>query len=48
MYPKKTILTYKEFSAYRDILAVILEDDKLYSIDEAQRMLDEFLNREVD
>lgn len=47
-FAKKQFLKAANFSRVdRDVLAVILDDDKHYTLDEVQKTLDEFKKREV-
>lgn len=47
VYDKQSILSSKRFSEKRDILSVLLNDYKEYSIEEVNRLLNEFYEKEV-
>ncbi|MGN1318071.1 MAG: hypothetical protein ACI4VF_03580 [Lachnospirales bacterium] len=44
-FTKKQLKESKRFSKYRDVLGVVLEDSKDYSIDECQSLIDDFMNK---
>lgn len=47
-FAKKQFLKAANFSRVeRDVLAVILEDDKQYTLDQVQKLLDDFKKRKV-
>lgn len=47
MHTKEQFLTSKRYRKCRDVLAVILKHDELYSTTEVDEMLDEFLKRPI-
>lgn len=46
-YTKSVILSADKLRWNRDVLAVLLEDDKEYTLDEVERIVDDFNKREV-
>lgn len=47
-FAKKQFLKATNFSRVeRDVLAVILDDDKQYTLDQVQKLLDDFKKRKV-
>lgn len=46
-FDKITLVKSKRFSEFRDILAVVLKDDKSYTIAEVQKLIKNFLLKEV-
>lgn len=46
-FGKKQILSSKIFEDRRDAVGAILEDDKTYSIDEVEKLYEEFMKGEV-
>ena len=46
-FGKKQILSSKRFEDRRDAVGAILEDDKTYSIDEVEKLYEEFMKGEV-
>lgn len=46
-FPKETLLKAKVFANRKDALAVVIKDDEVLSIAEAQSRLDDFLKGEV-
>jgi hypothetical protein len=46
-FGKKQILSSKRFEDRRDAVGSILEDDKTYSIDEVEKLYEEFMKGEV-
>ena len=47
MYPKNQILAYNDFVPYRDLLKVILRDDKFYEVEQVKKLLENVLKKEV-
>lgn len=47
-YSKDDILNSKTLDLNKDVLFVILEDDKEYSIDDVKKLVDEFYKKEVE
>lgn len=46
-YTKQQLISCQKFRSRRDILAVILEDEKTYTMQEAEQKLSAFLKRRV-
>lgn len=46
-FSKEQFLMAKKYINYKDIISTILDDDKMYSFDEVDRILKEFLESEV-
>lgn len=46
-YTKSVILGANKLKWNRDVLSVLLEEDKEYTLDEVEKMVDDFNNREV-
>lgn len=46
-FTKEQLKASKKFSKYRDILDAFTKDDKLYTIEEAQTIINNFLNKEL-
>lgn len=46
-YTKSVILSADKLRWNRDVLAVLLEDDKEYTLDEVEKIVDYFNKREV-
>lgn len=46
-YTKTVILSADKLKWNRDVLAVLLEDDKEYTLDEVEKIVHEFNTREV-
>ncbi len=46
-YGKNDIIKSNKFAEYVDVLHVILEDDKLYSVDEVKSLIEKFLKGKV-
>lgn len=44
-FTKEQILKSKKFSERRDILSVLLEDDKSYSLEEAEELIKGFMEK---
>lgn len=44
-FSREQILQSKKFANRRDILNVLLEDDKTYSIEDVENLIKEFLNK---
>lgn len=42
-YTKDHILTFKRFRERRDLLSVLLEDGKTYTINQVDSLIDEFM-----
>jgi len=47
-FTKPQILAAKKYSDRRDLLAVLLIDDKPYTLTEVDKLIDEFLKKEFD
>lgn len=47
MYTKTQILQSKKYRQYKDVLAVILSNNKNYTHEEIQRELDKFLSTPI-
>lgn len=47
MYTKTQILQSKKYRQYKDVLAVILSNNKNYTHEEIQRELDKFLSAPI-
>ena len=46
-YTKSVILGANKLKWNRDVLSVLLEDDKEYTLEEVEKMVSDFNNREV-
>ena len=46
-YDAETLLRSKRFADYRDILTVMMDKNKSYSIREAEKLISDFLKRKV-
>lgn len=46
-YTKSVILSADKLRWNRDVLAVLLEDDKEYTLDEVEKIVDDFNKRKV-
>jgi hypothetical protein len=46
-FTKSAIVTSKKFNKYKDVLQVLLKDNEKYSISEVEKILNNFLTREV-
>lgn len=46
-YTKSALASSRLFEGRRDLLTVILEDGKSYTIDEAEKAIKNYLNKEV-
>lgn len=46
-YSKEQILKSKKYANRKDILAVILEENKIYSHEEIEKEIDKFMKKEV-
>ena len=46
-YTKSVILSADKLRWNRDVLAVLLEDDKEYTLDEVEKIVDDFNKREI-
>lgn len=46
-FSKEAIVNSKTFRTSKDALNVLLEDEKKYSIDEVQKILDDFMKGKV-
>lgn len=46
-YTKAALAGSKRFQARRDLLNVILEDGEEYTIEEAEKIINNYLNKEV-
>lgn len=47
MYTKEQIINSKKYYQYRDVLAVVLSEDKTYTHDEIKQKLDAFLHKPI-
>lgn len=47
MYTKEQIINSKKYHQYRDVLAVVLSEDKTYIHDEIKQKLDAFLHKPI-
>lgn len=47
-FSKQQILAAKKYVERRDLLSVLLADDKSYVLDEVDKLIDEFLIQEFD
>ena len=47
LFSKEQILKSNRFKDKRDILSVLLEDDKKYKLSDVESMIVDFLNKEV-
>lgn len=47
LFSKEQILKSNKFKDKRDILSVLLEDDKKYKLSDVESMIVDFLNKEV-
>lgn len=48
MYTKEQYLQSERYTPYRDALSALLEDDKAYTHDEVQNLVNDFMNRTVE
>lgn len=46
-FDKITLVKSKRFSDFKDVLMVVLEDNKTYTILEVQKLINKFLSKEV-
>ncbi|MEA4972922.1 hypothetical protein SDC9_206159 [bioreactor metagenome] len=46
-FTKAQLMASKKYKDYRDVLAAILSDNYLYSRDEVDTMIHDFMNKEV-
>lgn len=46
-YSKKSLLLSRRFSSFRDLLEVLLEEETMYSIEEAEKKIGWFLKKGV-
>ncbi len=46
-YEKEQILTAKRFANRQDLLCALLADDKLYTLEEAEELIKNYLERTV-
>lgn len=46
-YSKEQILKSKRYANRKDILTVVLEEDKIYSYEEIEKEIDNFMKKEV-
>ena len=47
MYTKQQILCSKTYRQHQDVLAILLSEDKTYTHEEIQKLLDIFLNKKI-
>lgn len=47
-FTKEQLYTSKRYEMQKDLIGVLLEDDKEYTFDEADNIIKEFLKREVE
>lgn len=47
IFPKKQILSSANYRDKRDLLSVLLDDDRNYSLKEVDRLIEGFLKRKV-
>jgi len=47
-FSKQQILSAKKYAERRDLLSVLLADDKSYALAEVDKLIDEFLTKEFD
>lgn len=47
IYTKKELMASKKYRKYRDVLSVILDDNKRYSLNEVDEKIESFLIKEV-
>ena len=45
-FTKEQLISSDRFNEYRDILSTFLNNDKTYTIEETQEIIDNFLNKE--
>lgn len=46
-YSKKQLVNSKKYASNKDLLQVLLEDNKLYTLDEVDKKIEEFKKRKV-
>ena len=46
-FTKEGIIKSKSYKKYRDILSVLLTEEKEYTKNEVKRLLDDYLNKEM-
>lgn len=47
LFSKKQLLGSEKFGGYRDILSVLLKDEREYSVESAKQMIDNYLKGKV-
>ncbi len=47
-YTKRALVNADTYGEYRDLLAVLLEEDKQYTNEEADKIIAKFLRKEVE
>lgn len=48
MFSKQQILAAKKYAERRDLISVLLAEDKSYALAEVDKLIDEFLTKEFD
>lgn len=46
-YTKQQYLKSKKYSEYKDIVQALLKDGKTYTVDQVDKMVDDFLKKEA-
>ena len=47
-HTKESIMSSSKYADYKDVINILLDKDTEYSIDEVDKMIDEFLKGEVE
>ena len=48
VFSKQQILAAKKYAEWRDLISVLLTEDKSYALAEVDKLIDEFLTKEFD
>ncbi len=46
-YTRRQIITSERFEEYRDVAAAVLDEDRLYNLDEVEDAIDKYLKGKV-
>lgn len=46
-YTKTSLITSKRYIRYRDLLKILLDEELVYTLDEVDQIIDDYLNKEV-
>ena len=47
VFSKQNILTFRRYAGRRDLLSVLLEEGKMYTIDQVDELIDQFMKGKV-